>query len=152
VISVLLSTLLLAFVMIAQESPSPPPTPIPSPAPSPSASPVPQPSQFGYVVGVPSPAPGAPGILEVAVSARQLHAGGPWLMRVTTTPEITGVAVEAMGMHIALFPAGTGVFSAMGTIPNAPSGFLDRDYALNVVGTTADGRRATCTVTLRLVR
>jgi hypothetical protein len=160
--------LLLAVATIAQASPLPVPTatplpvatPLPtspataSPAPTvaPAPAPAPQPSPFGYVVAVPPPPPGTPGILEVAVSSQTLHSGGPWLMRVTTTLEVTEVAVEGYGVRFALFPAGAGVFSAMGTLPNAPAQFLNRDYAMAIIGSTADGRRATASISLRLVR
>jgi len=152
-------------LIIAQASPAAPaasPSPAaivaPSPTPVPSATlspaPVATPIAFTYVVDPPLPAAG-PGIREVAVTQQTLHAGGPWALRVTTTPDVTGVAVDAYGVHFALFPVGpigSGVFAAMGTVPDAPAQYLDRTYAITVVGTTADGRRATTSISVRLVR
>ncbi len=157
------SALVLAIV-IAQASPPPPvtsPTPaatatvtataVPTPVPTAAATPI----AFTYVVGFPATAPGTPGIREVALTQQTLHSGGPWAIRVTTTVDITSVSLEAFGFHIGIFrvgESGSGVFAAMGTLPNAPSAYLDRSYTVNVIGTTADGRQATATVSARLVR
>lgn len=140
-------------LIIAQASPAAPAA-SPSPAAIATPSPAPTPIAFTYVVDPPAPATG-PGIREVAVTQHTLHAGGPWAIRVTTTPDVTGVSVEAYGAHFALFPvgeAGSGVFAAMGTVPDAPAQYLDRTYAIAVVGTTADGRRASASISVRLVR
>jgi hypothetical protein len=157
---------LVLAVAIAQASPaapSPPPNPSPTasaaasaaPSAAPSPSPTATPVAFNYIVDFPTTAAGAPGIREVAVTEQALHSGGPWVMRVTTTADITAVAVEAYGLRFSLFPigaTGSGVFAAMGTLPNAPASYLNRTYAVTVVGTTADGRRATASVSLQLVR
>jgi hypothetical protein len=132
-------------------APSPPP-PVPSAAPSPT--PAATPIAFTYVVDLPA-APAGPGIRQVAITQQTLHAGGPWAMRVTTTPDITGVTVEGYGAHFALFAVGeigSGVFAAMGTVPDAPPQYLDRFYTVTVVGTTADGRHANASISVRLVR
>ena len=159
---------LVLAVAIAQASP-PAPSPSPSPVPSPTAtatasaapSAVPTPNAtatpvaFNYVVDFPAAATGTPAIREVALTEQTLHAGGPWVMRVTTTPDVTAVAIEGYGARFALFPVGetgSGVFAAMGTLPNAPAAYLDRTYTMTVIGTTADGRRATVPISVRLVR
>lgn len=154
-------------LILAQTSPTPAP-PAPSPAvtaaPSPTAtalptaSPTPAPTAtpiaFTYIVDPPVPATG-PGIREIAVTEQTLHAGGPWAMRVTTTSDVTVVSVELYSLHFNLFRVGdpgSGVFAAMGTVPQAPAQYLDRSYTVTVVGTTADGRRATANVSVRLAR
>jgi hypothetical protein len=140
----------------ATAAPTPASTPAPSPAPTqtpvPTPAPAPQPSPFGYVVNVPPPPAGTPGILQVAVSDRVLHAGGKALIRVQTTPDVTEAWIEGYGQRFALFPSGPGVFAAIATLPNAPDAFLNRDYTIAIVGSTADGRKATTTISLRLVR
>lgn len=145
---------LVLALAIAQASP-PAPSPAPSPSPTATATAAATPVAFNYVVDFPAAAAGAPGIREVAVTEQALHSGGPWVMRVTTTADVTAVAVEAYGLHLPLFlvgASGSGVFAAMGTLPNAPASYLNRSYVVTVVGTTADGRRATASVPLQLVR
>ena len=131
-------------------APAPTASPIPAASPSPAATPI----AFNYVVDPPVPATG-PGIREIAVTEQTLHPGGPWAMRVTTTSDITVVSVELYSLHFNLFPVGdpgSGVFAAMGTVPQAPSQYLDRTYNVTVVGFTADGRRASANVSVRLAR
>lgn len=149
---------LLAALLVAQAVPTPGPEPAPAaaPTPSPSASPTPAPGAtppaFNYVVTFPPPAAGQPGILEVATSDQTLHSGGSWAARVTVTGDITAVTIEGYGIRLALFPYGEARFAAIGTIPVAPAMFLNRLYTVNAIGTTADGRRATAAISLRLVR
>ena len=148
-------------LIIAQASPTPAPAaPSPaataSPTPTPTASPTPTatPIAFNYVVDPPVP-PTGPGIREIAVTEQTLHAGGPWAMRVTTTSDVTVVSVELYSLHFNLFPVGnpgSGVFAAMGTVPQPPAQYLDRTYTVTVVGTTGDGRRASANVSVRLAR
>lgn len=144
-------------LIIAQASPTPaPPPPSPAATASPTATPAATatPITFTYIVDPPVPASG-PGIREIAVTEQTLHAGGPWAMRVTTTADVTVVSVELYSLHFNLFPVGdpgSGVFAAMGTVPQAPAQYLDRSYTVTVVGTTADGRRATANVSVRLAR
>jgi hypothetical protein len=126
-----------------------------SPAPTPAPTAAPTPIAFNYVIDYPPAASGTPGIREVAVTEQTLHVGGPWVLRVTTTPDVTAVAVEAYGLRFALFAIGdpgSGVFAAMGTVPNAPAQYLNRAYTVSVVGTTADGRHTTASLSLQLVR
>ncbi len=122
----------------------------------PTASPVATatPIAFNFVVDPPVP-PNGPGIREIAVTEQTLHPGGPWAMRVTTTSDVAVVSVELYSLHFNLFRVGdpgSGVFAAMGTVPQAPAQYLDRNYTVTVVGTTADGKRATANVSVRLAR
>ena len=159
--------LAVAIAQAPAAAPSTSPSPSPAPAPTatatatatPNTTPLPNatatPIAFNYVVDYPAAPAGTPGIREVAVTEQTLHAGGPWAMRVTTTPDVTAVAVEAYGLRFALFAvgeSGSGVFAAMGTVPNAPAPYLNRAYTVTVVGTTADARRATASLSLQLVR
>jgi hypothetical protein len=146
-------TLILA-ILIAQAGPTPPaasPPPVPTAPATVAATPI----AFTYVVNFPPTAPGTPGIREAALTEQTLHSGGPWAIRVTTTTDIASVSLEAFGMHVAIYrvgESGSGVFGAIGTLPDAPSSYLNRTYTVNVVGTTADGRQATAPITVRLVR
>lgn len=139
----------------APATPVPVPTAAPLPAPSPIPSPTATPtvSPFHYVIDPPPPAPGTPGILEVAVNDRVLHPGGPYVVRVTTTADVTTVQVQAMGGSYGLPPAGPGLFFIAGSVPSeVPFFLLDRSYTLTVVAQTADGRSTTLQVPMRLER
>jgi len=126
-----------------------PPTPAPSAAPT--ASPTPNP--FTYVVE-PSPGPaGAPRILEIAINDRVIHKGGLLLVRVTTSPDVTGVICRAMGHEIAIPMGAPGYFAGQEQIPNAIPGFLlNRTYQIEFVASTADGRSTVFAVPIRLER
>jgi hypothetical protein len=118
---------------------------VPTPAPSPSAaiaSPAPAPTllPLTYIV-TPQPAvPGQPAITQIALSDRVVRSGAPYLVIVTTTPDVSGVTVEAYGTRLALFAAGTGRFGVMGTTPTIPWLLANRTVTVHVVATTADGR------------
>ncbi len=70
-----------------------------------------------YIVKPPAAAPGAPAITEIAMSDNMVRSGVPYLVIVTTTPDVTGVTVEAMGTRFPLYPAGPGRFGVMGQTP-----------------------------------
>jgi hypothetical protein len=108
---------------------------------------------FQYVL-VPPPQPaGAPAILEVAVNDRILHPGGPYIVRVLTTPDVTTITVEAMGGSYGLPADGPGRFFTSGSVPSGVPFFLiNRSYTLTVVAQTADGRSTSFVVPMRLER
>jgi hypothetical protein len=134
-----------------------PPLPAPAPTPAPTPSPIPVPtatptvSPFHYVID--PPAAGSPAILEIAINDRVLHPGGPYIVRVTTTPDVATVQVEAMGGSYGVPPAGPGRFLTAGSVPSViPFFFLDRSYMLTVVAQTTDGRSSSIQVPMRLER
>jgi hypothetical protein len=140
-------------------SPAPAPiattTPVPpSPAPaSPSPQPSGSPNPFSYVVA-PSPGPsGAPRILEIALNDRVLHKGGPLIVRVTTSPDVTSVVARTMGRELGIPQGGPGYFSGQDQLPTSiPFFLLNRTYQIEFVASTADGRSTAYTLPVRLER
>lgn len=155
--------LLLASVACTHQPPaSAPPSPAPAapeigPAPAASAAVAFAPAQpvspFHYVIAPPAPPPGAPAIVEIAVNDQILHPGGPYVVRVTTSPDVTAVQVQAMGQSFAMPPGGNGRFFVSGSVPSeVPFFLLNRGYMLTVVAQTADGRSTSVQVPMRLER
>jgi len=154
---------------VPQPSPAPLSPPVASPAPSPAAtttpvppspapaSPSPQPSgspsPFTYVVS-PAPGPsGAPRIVEIALNDRVLHKGGPLLVRVTTSPDVTSVVARTMGRELGIPQGGPGYFSGQDQLPSSiPLFLLNRTYQIEFVAATADGRSTSYTLPVRLER
>jgi hypothetical protein len=137
----------------ATAAPTPAPTPVATqtpaiPSPSPSPSPL-----FAYVVD-PSPAPsGAPQIVEISLNDRVLHAGGMLLVKVTTSADITTLFARAMGHQIGIPLIQSGIFAGQTQLPSGIPGFLlGREYTVDFVGTTADGRTTTASLPIRLER
>ncbi len=124
-----------------------PPTPAPSPQPSGS------PNPFAYVVD-PTPGPsGAPRIVEIALNDRVLHKGGPLLVRVTTSPDVTTVVARTMGRELGIPQGGPGYFSGQDQLPSGiPFFLLNRTYQIEFVASTADGRSTSYTLPVRLER
>jgi len=124
-----------------------PPTPTPSPQPSGS------PNPFAYVVD-PTPGPsGAPRIVEIALNDRVLHKGGPLLVRVMTSPDVTTVVARTMGRELGIPQGGPGYFSGQDQLPSAiPFFLLNRTYQIEFVASTADGRSTSYTLPIRLER
>ncbi|HEX3463901.1 MAG TPA: hypothetical protein VHS78_07640 [Candidatus Elarobacter sp.] len=160
------------LVALAAPAPSPLPQPGPtaapaapaSPAPSPAAtttpvppSPSPQPSTspnpFSYVVD-PTPGPsGAPRIVQIALNDRVLHKGGPLVVRVTTSADVTTVVARTMGREIGIPQGGPGYFSGQDQLPSSiPFFLLNRTYQIEFVASTGDGRTTSYTVPVRLER
>ncbi len=125
------------------------PAPTASPAPAPSATPNP----FGYVVS-PSPAQtGSPRIVEIALNDRVLHAGGMLLVRVTTSPDVTGVIARTWDHAITIPQGSPGYFAGQTQLPaGIPFFLLNRTYQIDFVASTADGRTVTYTLPVRLER
>ncbi|HTW83850.1 MAG TPA: hypothetical protein VMD91_07275 [Candidatus Sulfotelmatobacter sp.] len=137
------------------QTPSPVPVPSPSPVatPTPTPAPSPTPVLFGYVVD-PSPAPsGAPQIVEVSLNDKVLHAGGMLLVKVTTSADVTTLFARTMGHQIGIPLISPGIFAGQTQLPDQiPFFFLNRTYAIDFVGTTADGRSTTASLPVRLER
>ena len=134
---------------IPSPSPSPVPTMSPSPAPSPSASA----SPFAYIVD-PEPGPsGAPRIMEIALNDRILHRGGMLLVKVTTSADVTTLIARAMGHEIGIPLMAPGIFAGQQQLPDGiPSFLLNRNYQVEFVASTVDGRSASFSVQIRLER
>jgi hypothetical protein len=138
----------------ATPAPSPGATTTPIPpavSPAPNASPTPNP--FTYVVA-PQPGPtGAPRILEIALNDRVLHKGGMLLVRVTTSTDVTTLVARTLGHEIGIPQGAPGYFAGQQQLPTGiPFFLLGRDYQVEFVATTADGRTATYSIPIRLDR
>jgi hypothetical protein len=113
----------------------------------------PAPGPFHYVLTPPPPAPGSPTIAEIALSDQTLHPGGPYVVRVLTSPDVTSLLVSTLGQTYALPPNGPGKFFVSGLVPSeVPFFFLNRSYRLTVTAQTGDSRSTTVQVTVRLER
>lgn len=128
------------------------PTP-PSPTPSPGASPVASPIPYTYIV-MPTPGPSAgPQIVQVALNDHVLHKGGPLFVRITTTVDVTAVVARALGHQIGIAQIAPGVFSGAQQLPDGiPFFMLGRNYTVDFIATTADGRSCTTSLEIRLER
>jgi hypothetical protein len=105
-----------------------------------------------YIVSPPAALAGAPAITQIAMSDRVVHSGAPYLVIVTTTPDVTTVVVEALGSSFTLFPAGPGRFGVMGQTPVIPFFIANRTVNARVVASTADGRSYATTLDIRIGR
>jgi hypothetical protein len=125
---------------------APPAIVAPSPTPAPTMVPL------VYVVTPPPPPAGQPGITQIAMSDHVAHSGAPYLLVVSTTPDVASVTIEAYGVRFALYPAGPGRFGVMGTIPTIPWMIANRTVTVRFVATTADGRNSTAALDVRIGR
>jgi hypothetical protein len=92
------------------------------------------------VIAPPPPPAGYPAIVQIALNARAFRPGDGVFLRVTTSSDVTGVAIEAYGQRFPLTATGTGRFVLSGTVPSVPFFFLNRNYTLDCVATGAAGR------------
>ncbi|HZO93427.1 MAG TPA: hypothetical protein VFB22_06620 [Candidatus Baltobacteraceae bacterium] len=136
----------------APQTPGGPATPTPAAtAPPPLASPSPNP--FRYVVAPADPPASGPRIVQIALNDQTLHQGGPLMVRVTTSPDVTSVVARALGREIGIPESSPGIFAGMQQLPTGlPFFLLNRTYQVSFVATTADGRSASYTVPVRLER
>jgi hypothetical protein len=126
---------------------TPPPAIVaPSPSPAPTLMPL------TWIVTPTPPPDGGPAITQIAMSGRAVRSNAPYVVLVTTTPDVTGVKVEALGSTFALFPAGPGRFGVMGQTGSIPFFFANRTVNATVVASAADGRTYTTTLAIRVER
>jgi len=138
----------------ASSNPSVPPAPQPSPqatataspsaaaaAPAPSASP----SAYRYVMNYAPPATPTDGplITQVSLNDRTLHAGGPLLIQVTTSPNVVGVEARCFGRFVAIPQVSPGIFALNYTLPAAIPFYLFRSFDIVIAAATPDGRQTT---------
>lgn len=111
--------------------------------------------QYAYVV-VPSPAPDAaataPKILEVDLFAREYRAPAPVGVRVHTTSDVTSVTARLLGRERAVPKVADGMFEVVDQLPDVPFFLKGRDYTVDFVAATNDGRTADAKVTVHLDR
>ena len=127
---------------------------VPSPAPAAIVSPSPAPTlmPLTYLVTPPQPPAGQPAITQIAMSDQVAHSGAPYLLIITTTPDVTGVTVEAYGVRFALFPAGPGRFGVMGQIPPIPFFIANRTVAVRFTASASNGRSFVASLDVRVAR
>jgi hypothetical protein len=108
-------------------------------------------SPYHFVVTPPAPSAGQPGILEIDMLEQTIHEGAPYSVRVKTTPDVTTIAVSAMGRTYTMQSAAPGLYATDGQVPDGiPFFLLNRSYDINVTAQTADGRATSITVSVRL--
>jgi len=103
-----------------------------------------------YIVTPAPPPAGQPAILRIAMSDSIAHSGAPYLLIVTTSPDVTSVTIEAYGVKFALYPAGPGRFGVMGQIPDIPWLIANRTISVRFVATAADGRSSSAVLDVRI--
>ena len=130
------------------------PTQPPAPTAATTPSPAPTPNMFPYVVQIPAPPGNGPRILQIALNDRVQHLGKTLLVKVAVSSDVTQVVASAMGESFSLPTAGPGYFGVMYTLPNGffASMYAGRDYAIDVVASSADGRSTKATIVMRLER
>jgi hypothetical protein len=75
------------------------------------------------------------------------------LVRITTSQDVTRVIARTWNHEIGIPLIAPGVFSGQEQLPgNIPFFMLNRNYQIEVVATTADGRSASFSLPLRLER
>jgi len=138
--------------------PTPPPptattTPVPAPA-TPAPAPSATPGLYAYVLNFPPPASATNGpvITQVALNDRTIHAGGPLLIQVLTSPNVVGVEARCFGRFIAIPQAGPGLFSLSYTLPTSIPLFLFRTFDIVIAAATPDGQQTTKDFSLTLAR
>lgn len=111
--------------------------------------------QYAYVV-VPSPEPAAPAtapkILEVALFSREYRAPSTVGVRVRTSSDVTAVTARLLGRERAVPKISDGTFEAIEQLPDLPFFLKGRDYTVDFVAATNDGRTASAQVTVHLDR
>ena len=141
-------------MVVPTPAPSASATPLPEPTPAVVASPSPAPTliPLTYVITPPAPAAGQPAITQIAMSDHVIHSGAPYLLMVTTSPDVTGVTIEAYGTRFALFPAGPGRFGVTGQVPTIPWLLSNRNINVRLVAATADGRSYAASLDIHVAR
>ena len=116
-------------------------------------------AQYAYVV-TPTPAPAAPAnatstqpqILEIALNAQRYRAPQIVDVRVKTTADVSTVTVHLLGREAALPKIAPGIFSAQRALPDVPFFLKGRQYGVQFVAATDDGRSTSSTVSVYLER
>jgi hypothetical protein len=93
----------------------------------------------------------SPRILEIALNDRILHEGKLLLVRVTTSPDVSTVVARTLGHEITVPLSTPGLFAGQQQVPTGiPFFLLNRDFQVEFVATTTDGRVTSYTIPIRL--
>lgn len=130
------------------------PLPVPAPAPTP--------NPFHYVtVPPPPPAPSvapaseqekAPQILEIDLNERELSAPGPLSVRVVTSINVNGVWARVAGRERGIPPTHAGLFEASDQLPRMPFFLKGKEYTVDFVAKTVDGRETVVSIPIFIKR
>jgi len=141
----------------ATELPSAPPSGAPTALPSapasaqPAATATPSPYHYRFVPHrAAHPAPGDPQIYAVYLNDKKLHSLGPIDIRVETSPEVVKVVNHNNGHDDVVPLVAPGVFVATGRLPKLPFIAEGMTVDLQFIATTADGRKTSVSVPVRL--
>jgi hypothetical protein len=122
-----------------------------TPTPAPVATATPSPYHYRFVPHVPAhPAPGDPIIYAVYLNESRLRSAGPIDIRVETSPEVVKVISRSNGRDGVVPLISPGVFVAQGKLPKIPFIAEGMSVDLQFIATTADGRKITVSVPVRL--
>jgi hypothetical protein len=150
------------------QAPAPSPTPAASATPAPTATPPLLPTfapsllatplpVYNFVFrpasgagATPFPVPGAPEIVEIDVTDQTLAAPGPLHARVLTNDSVVSVVAQAYGYELEIPRRGPGLFAIDAIIPIVPDAARGKQFNVDIVATTKDGRTATVTLSFLL--
>jgi len=93
-----------------------------------------------------------PVITQVSLNDRTIHAGGPLMIQVTTSPNVVGVEARCFGRFLAIPQVSPGVFALAYTLPTAIPSFLFRSFDIVIAAATPDGQQTTKDFSLTLAR
>jgi hypothetical protein len=111
---------------------------VPAPAPSASA------GLYSYVLTFPAPAATTgPAITQVSLNDRTIHAGGPLMIQVFTSPNVVGVEARCFGRFIAIPQVSPGLFALAYTLPSGIPFFYFRTFDIVIAAATPDGQQTT---------
>jgi len=84
---------------------------------------------------------------------RRIHAGGPLIVRVFTSPNVVGVEARTLGRFIPIPQSSPGLFALAYTMPGGiPFWLLNRNYEIVIAAATADGRQTSVSFPMLLTR
>ena len=137
--------------MATAATPLPAPSSLASATPTATATATPSPYHYRFVPHQPAHlAAGDPQIFAVYLNDKQLRSLGPIDIRVETSPEVVKVVSRSNGRDGIVPLVAPGVFVANGRLPKIP--FIAEGMSLDIqfIATTADGRKVTVGVPVRL--
>ncbi len=106
---------------------------------------------YAYRVVIP-PTQSSPSISEIDFNDKALSAPGPVAVLVKTSDDVATLSARLLGREQGLPKLATGQFGGTQQLPQIPFFLKGRDYAVDFVATTADGRTAQAQVVVHLNR
>jgi hypothetical protein len=84
-----------------------------------------------------------PVITQVEVNDHTIHAGGPLMLQVTTSPNVVGVEARCFGRFLAIPQVSPGIFALSYTLPTQIPFYLFRTFDIVIAAATPDGQQTT---------